>query len=142
MGDVLDSPGRGSEQEDVTDARFVDHLLVELTDPTTWSFAAGKKDAEHAAIGDRATAGDGEPLRTGAGGEFAGDAVPVEPWPQLGERIRRVAPGQHVEHGLEGRARQTRIGGRSADQFLHLVDGARLEGDDGHDLLCEYVEWV
>ncbi len=31
--DVLDAPGARAEYEDVTDARFVDHLLVELADP-------------------------------------------------------------------------------------------------------------
>jgi hypothetical protein len=41
VGDVLDAPGRRAEEEHITDARLVDHLLVELANPATWAVAAG-----------------------------------------------------------------------------------------------------
>jgi hypothetical protein len=63
--DVLDPPGARAEQEDVADPRLVDHLLVELADPR--ALVADQEDAEHAAVGIGAAAGDGEPLRTRAG---------------------------------------------------------------------------
>ena len=62
MGDVLDPPGRRAEREDVADPRLVDHLLVELADPRARVRRRGQEDAEQAAVGDGAAAGDGEPL--------------------------------------------------------------------------------
>ena len=68
VGDVLDAPGRRAEQEHVADPRLVDHLLVELADPPARALAGGQEDAEQAAVGDGAAAGDREPLRAAAGG--------------------------------------------------------------------------
>ena len=67
VGDVLDPPGRRAEQEDVADPGLVDHLLVELADPAAAALGAGEEDAEQPAVGDGAAAGDGQPLRAGAG---------------------------------------------------------------------------
>ena len=68
VGDVLDPPGRRAEQEDVADPRLVDHLLVELADPpSAGALGAHEEDAEQAAVGDRAAAGDRQPLGAGAG---------------------------------------------------------------------------
>ena len=58
-----------------------------------------------------------------AAGQLAGDAVPDEPRPQLGELVGRVAAGQHVEHGLERRARQPGERRRAAHELVDLVDG-------------------
>ena len=60
VGDVLDPPAGRAEREDVADARLVDHLLVELADPA--GLVADEEDAEEAAVGDGAAAGDGQPL--------------------------------------------------------------------------------
>ena len=67
VGDVLDAPGRRAEQEHVADPRLVDHLLVELADAAARALAGGEEDAEQAAVGDGAAAGDGEPLRAARG---------------------------------------------------------------------------
>ncbi len=109
VGDVLDPPGRRAEQEHVADARLVDHLLVQLADPAAGlARAGGQEDAEQAAVGDRAAAGHRQPLRARPAGQRAGDPVPDQPRPQLGELVGRVAPGQHVQHRLQRRGRQRR----------------------------------
>ena len=123
VGDVLDAPRRRAEQEHVADPRLVDHLLVELADPPARALTGGEEDAEQAAVGDGAAAGDGQPLRAAPRGQLAGDAVPHQARPQLGERVGRVAAGQHVEHGLERRARQPGERRGAADELLDLVDG-------------------
>ena len=106
-GDLLDPPGGRAEQEDVADPRLVDHLLVQLADPGG-PLGAGQEDPEQAPVGDGAAAGDGEPLRAGAAGEQVGGPVPDQPGPQLGEGGRRVAAGEHVQHGVAAPSRAAR----------------------------------
>ena len=142
VGDVLDAPGRRAEQEHVADPRLVDHLLVQLADAPGRPVGAGEEDAEQAAVGDRAAAGDGQPLRAAAGGQLAGDPVPDQPGTQLGERVGRVAPGQHVEHRLERRAGQAGERRGPADDLVDLVDGQGVQRDHRDDLLGEDVERV
>src|SRR3954470_21096668 len=76
--DVVDAPARAAESEHVADARLVDHLLVELTDPrrALARVSTREEDAEKSAVGNRAAARDSEPLGTGTGRELPGDAVP------------------------------------------------------------------
>ena len=62
VGDVLDAPRRRAEGEDVTDARLVDHLLVELADPATGPLTRGEEDGIQPAVGDRAAARHGQAL--------------------------------------------------------------------------------
>ena len=143
MGDVLDPPGRRAEQEDVADPRLVDHLLVELADPpSAGALGADEEDAEQPAVGDRAAAGDGQPLRAGAGGEGVGDAVPGEPRPQLGEGVGGVAAGQHVEDGVQRGVGQRGERRRPAQDRGDLVDGAGPFGHHRDDLLGQHVERV
>src|SRR5581483_2887864 len=55
-GDLLDPPGGRAEQERLTGARLVDHLLVEFADAAP----VGQRDRIQPAVGDRAGVGDGE----------------------------------------------------------------------------------
>ena len=55
-------------------------------------------------------------------GEHAGHAVPDDARAQLGELVAGVAPGEHVEHRLEDRARQRGERRRPAD---HATRGRR-----------------
>ena len=112
---------RGAEREHVADPRLVDHLLVELADPVrvlALALRAGQEHAEQPAVGDRAAAGDREPLGARAAAERARDAVPDQPRPQLGELVAGVAARQHVEHRVEhaalGSPRTGRPGGPAA----------------------------
>ncbi len=58
MGDLLDPPGRGAEEERLADPRLEHHLLVELADAGVPLLAAGEEDAVEAAVGDRAAVHD------------------------------------------------------------------------------------
>src|SRR5690606_28168860 len=88
--DVFDAPARRAEGEDVADARLVHHLLVELADATPAGASRGvtdDEDTEQAAIGDRATRGDREPLRPGAPRDRARDAIPHDAWSKFRELV-------------------------------------------------------
>ncbi len=105
VGDLLDAPRRGAEHERLAGAALEHHLLVELADARRAGTGADEEDAEQAAIGNRAAVGDRDALGAFARGDRAGDAVPGDARPQLGELVGRIAPRQHVEH-----ARRTRCG--------------------------------
>ena len=140
VADVLDPPGRGAEQEDVADSRLVDHLLVELTDPTL--ALTDQEDAEHAAIRDRAAARDRESLRTRPSGQHAGHPVPGDPRPQLGEVIARVPPRQHVEGRLQGALREGGERRGPAYDGGEILDVPGFQGAHGDDLLGQDVERI
>ena len=137
-GDLLDAPRGRAEHEGLSDPALVDHLLVELADPR----ARGREHAVEAAIGDRPAAGDRQHARAGTRLERARDTVPVEARPQLGELVRRIPAGEHVEHVLEQLARQVGKRVRAPDDGGHLVDRELLDRAHGHDLLREYVDGV
>nr|WP_312007007.1 hypothetical protein [Nocardioides alcanivorans] len=141
VGDVLDAPAGGTQREDVADPRLVDHLLVELADPTAASLA-DEEDPEEPAVGNGAAAGDGQPLCAGPPGDLAGDAVPHDAWAQLGELVAGITAAQQVESGLEGRARQRREGGGAAYECEELVDVPGVDRGGRDDLLGQHVEWV
>ena len=138
-GDLLDPPRRGAEHEGLALARLVDHLLVELADPAA---AVDLEDAEEAAVGDRARVRDRQPPRSLAPLDDTGGAVPDDPRPQLGELVRRVAAGEHVEHVLELRPREPGERVRTAHELVQVVDGDLVVGADRDDLLREHVERV
>ena len=140
VGDVLDAPGAGAQGEQVADAGLVDHLLVELADPSAGALAGGEEDGIQPAVGDGAARGDGEALGAAATGEGVGQAVPRDAGAQLGELVTRVAAGEHVEHRLEDGAGEGRVGGRAAGEGEHVVDGPLVEGAHRDDLLGEDVE--
>ena len=131
--DLLDPPGRGAEQERLARPRLVDHLLVQLADAAA---AVHEVDAEEPAVGDRARVRDREPPRAFAPADDAAGAVPDDPRPQLGELLRRVAPGEHVEDVLELRPREVaeRVG--AANEVVELVDGDLLLGGRSATICC------
>ena len=137
--DLLDPPGRRAEQEGLAGAGLVDHLLVELADS---SAAVDEMDAVEPAVGDRPGVRDGEAAHALAPADDPARAVPDDARPQLGELVRRVAAGEHVEHVLELRARQVAERPGAADELVEVVDGDLLVGADGDDLLREHVERV
>ena len=91
--DVLDPPRGRAEQERLAGATLVHHLLVEFADPG----AVGQEHAEETAIGDRAAAGDREPLRPVAGPDHVVDTVPDDPRTEFRELLARIPAGQEVE---------------------------------------------
>ena len=139
--DVLDAPRGRAEDERLARAALVDHLLVELADPR----AVGQEHPEQPAVGDRAARRDGEALRAVAGAEAIVDAVPHQARAQLGELLRRVAAGEHLE-GVAGElVGQVGERGAAPDHPRERVERravGRLRRHVGHHLLGEHVERV
>jgi hypothetical protein len=138
VGDVVDAPGGGAEQEGLADAALEDHLLVELAD----AGAVGEEDAEQAPVGDGAGVGDRQALGAGAAADGAVDAVPDDAGAQLAELVGGVAAGEQVEGGVEDVVGEVGEGGGAAHDAGEVVDGPVVEGGHGHDLLGEDVEGV
>ena len=63
MGDLLDPPGRGTEQERLTHPAFEHHLLVQLADPGGRSAFADQEYAIQSAIRNRPAVDDRDALR-------------------------------------------------------------------------------
>ncbi len=99
-------------------------------------------DAEEPAVGDRARVRDGELARARPSTNDARRAIPHDPRPQLRELVRGIAPGEHVEHVLELRAREIgeRVG--ALHELVQLVDRDLLVGADRDDLLRDDVEGI
>ncbi len=142
--DVLDAPGAGAEREDVPDAGFVDHLLVQLADPAAalLRVGPGEEDTEEAPIGDRAARGDGEALRAGPAGDRPGHPVPHHAWTQLGEGVGRIAAREHVQDGREGRLRERGERGGAADGGEQVVDLPGVQRGHRDDLLGQDVQRI
>ncbi len=148
VGDRLGAPRRGAEEEDVALAQLEHHLLVELAHAPAAArvgVAFGGEDAVEAPVGDRAAVDDRELPRARARRDAAARAVPRDARAELGEVVGGVAPAQHVEHALEGGARQLGEGRGPADAIEEraLVEARlALAGRDGHDLLGEDVQRI
>src|SRR5215471_1007490 len=91
-GDVLDPPGARAEHEHLTDARLVDHLLVELTDAPRLLAAIGrrKENAEQPSVRYGPAAGHRELLRARPAVDHPADTVPDQARPQACELLARV----------------------------------------------------
>ena len=140
--DLLDAPRRGAEDERLADAALEHHLFVELADARGARSGADEEDAVQAAIGNRAAVGDRHALGALARRDRAGDAVPRDARPQLGELVGRVAARQHVEHAVEHRAAQLGERRRAADRREQLVDVPVVHRRHRDDLLRDDVERV
>ncbi len=136
--DLADLPGRGSEDEGVTRTRLVDHLLVELSDLA----ALGEHHGVEATVGDGARVGHGQHPGVATRFEEVFDAVPHDARPQLGEVVRRIPPGEHVQHAVEGGSRQLAIGRRLPHEIEELGCAARFRGNHGDHVLGEHVERI
>ena len=111
--DVLDPPAAGAERDDLAGPALVDHLLVELADPPAGRpRLADHEHAVQAAVRDRAAARDRDDAGIPAALDDVGDAVPHDPWLELGEFVRRVGAGEHPEHALEHVAGEGLVRGR------------------------------
>ncbi len=137
--DLLDPPARRSEQDHLPGTRLVHHLLVQLAHAAA---PVHQVHAEEAAVGDRPRVLHGEPLSALTRTHEPGGAVPDHTRAQLGELVRGIATGQHVEDVLELDARQVGKRVRASHQLVELVHCDLLLGADRDDLLREDVERV
>ena len=138
-GDLLDPPGAGPEEEGLTRAGLVHHLLVQLAHPP----AVGQVHAVEAAVGDRARVGDGELASALARPHRVRHPVPHDPRAELGELLARVAPVEHVEHAVHQLARELGEGVGAAHQVVQLARAPLVSGGhDRHHLLGQHVERV
>ena len=141
VGDLLDPPTGRAQREHIAHARLVDHLFVEFPDSAPGS-VTGQEDAEESPVGDGAAAGHGEVLGAAAGGDGVGEAIPHDAWPQLGELIARVAPGKHVEDGVEHGAAQRGVGRAPPQEGVQVAHGPLIECHDRDNLLREHIEGI
>ena len=142
VGDVLDLPGGGAEGDDVADAGFIDHLLVELADaPGPFARLLFRQDHRVlATVRDRAAGGDGQPLRPGTSGDQMFLMVPHQAGPEGGERLGIIGAGQHAEHRVEHGAVQVGERGGTAHRLIPVVGVQVLHGRGGHRVLGQYVQ--
>ncbi len=138
-GDLLDPPRRRAEQERLPRARLVHHLLVELTDAPA---AVHEEDAEQTAVGDRPCVRDGQTTRAVTRPDRAPGPVPHDAWTQLGELVRRITAGEHVQDVFELGPRELTERIRPRDERVQLVDGDLGIDRDRDDLLGEHVERI
>ena len=138
--DLLDPPRGRPQTDDIADTRLVDHLLVEFAHAAV--LGADDEHREQPAVGDRAPGDDRGPLCPLASGEHVRGPVPHNPWPQLGEIVGRVPPGEHVENGFIRATRQVGVSGGLGDGVVELINGPVAHRDHGDDLLAEHVQWV
>ncbi len=143
VGDVGDPPRRRAQQDGVADPRLVHHLLVELAHAGPRPFAVARRHhGEQTAVGDRASGGDRQPLRTGPALQHARDAVPGDAGAELAELLARVPPREHVQDGVQRVVGQSRERRGPTDGRRHLLHRPRLHGHHGHDVLCQHVQRV
>lgn len=139
-GDFLDAPTGRAQGEDVADAGFVDHFLVEFADSR--STLTHHVDGEEAAVGDGAAGGDGQTLSPGTPGECVGFAIPDQAWTQFGKLVRGVPAGQQIERGFVRGAGKCCKRTTSADGVEPVVDVDGFECGGRHRLLRQYIERI
>ncbi len=137
--DALDPPGPRAELKHVADAALVDELLVELTQPRS-PFA--QLDRVQALVGNGAARRDRQPQGARPAADDARAAVPHDARAQLGELLGRVAPAQHLQHGVELGAGQLAVRPGAPHQLVHVLDLPLAVGRGAHGdhLLREHVQ--
>ena len=108
--DVRDAPGACAEHDHVAvHARpeLVDHLLVELADPSAGRPRLALEEHRiQAAVRDRAAAGDRDRARVRPRRHHVGEPVPGDPGLELRELVRRVGAREHPQDALQRLPRQ------------------------------------
>src|ERR1019366_5844150 len=138
VGDLVDAPGGGAQDDGVAGAALEDHLFVELADARA-AGGAGQVDGKRAAVGDGAAVDDGGGARALPRGEPVGYAIPGEARTELGELVGGIAAGEHVENGIEDAAGEGGVRRGLADQGKKRVGIPRVHGHRGDDLLGQDI---
>ncbi len=120
VGDFVDAPGGGAEDDRVAGARFEHHFFVEFADAGAFC-CAGEKNSIEAAIGNGAAVDDGDAAGALARGEAIRNAIPGDARAEFGEFVAGIAAGEHVENGFENGAREIGVGRGGADELEEIV---------------------
>jgi hypothetical protein len=140
--DLFDPPGRCTKQERLADAALEYHFLVELADAGMRSTFADEEYAIQAAIGNGPAVDDGDPLCAFARRQLVLQSIPREPWTQIGEIVRWIAPREHVEYALVDRSTEIGKGRRAPDRVEQRIDIPVVHRDHRDDLLRKHVERI
>ena len=76
VGDVLNAPGGGAEDEGLVGVGLEDHLLVEFANADGFAFGVCEEDSVEAAVGNGSGVEDRKARGAFAGGDDIADAVP------------------------------------------------------------------
>src|SRR3954452_20847235 len=101
VGDFLDPPRRGAEQERLADAALEHHLLVEFSDPRLRPAFTHEEHTVKPTVGNRAAVDDGDALRAFTCGQPVLQAIPRESRPQVREVVGWISSREHVEDAFE-----------------------------------------
>ena len=123
VGDVLNAPGGGAEDEGLVGVRLEDHLLVEFADADGLALGVGEEDAIEAAVGNGSGVENGEAGGAVAGGDDVADAVPGEARTEFGKFVGGIAAAEQVEHAFKAGAGEAAEGRGAADEIVEEVDG-------------------
>ena len=142
MRDLLDPPRRRPEHEGLADPRFEHHLFVELADARRAGTGPDEIDAEQSAVGNRPAVGNRHALGAFPRDDGAGEPVPGDARPQLGELVRRIASREHVENAVERGAAQLGEGRGAAERREEIVHAPLVHAGHRDDVLRGDVERV
>ena len=123
--DLLDPPRARAEDDHVAvhaGPQLVDHLLVELADPPPGRpRLADHEHAEQAAVRDRPAARHRDDAGVATALDDVRDAIPDDPWLELGELVGRVGAGEHPQDALEHLAGQRLVRRRPGHRLEQVV---------------------
>ena len=137
----FDAPGGRAQNDGVALAAFKNHLFVEFAHARA-ACCAGQKNAIEAAIGNGAAIDNGHALRALAGRQFIFHPVPGDARTKIGEFIRRIAAGKHVEHAVENCACQRGVRRGATNQIEKIFHRPIVQRHHRDDLLRQNIQRI
>ena len=137
--DLLDAPRGRAERECLAGLRLVHHLLVQLAHARS---VRPHVHGEQAAIGNGARVDGGQHPGAPAPADHVAFPVPQDARSQLGEVVRRIESGQHIEHGVECRIGQLAEVCRPPHQRGKFRHAPFLHARHRDDVLRKHVERI
>ncbi len=116
MRNLVDAPRGRAQDKGISGVALEDHFLVELADSHRLFRRAGQEHSIQPAIGNRPAVQNCQAFRSGARSERVAVAIPGDARTQLGEFIRRIPAGEHVEYAIECSPAEGGEGGSTRNQ--------------------------
>ena len=82
LGDPANTPGGGTQSENLTNAGFIHHFLIELANPSSALVPRANDNTVEPAVGNGASIGDRQSLCTWPRCQRIGRTVPVDTRPK------------------------------------------------------------